>query len=907
MKRFTSVLVSSAVATAFLVPLLAFAVFGGPVCNVPADYATIQAAVNDAGCTTINVAAGTYAEHVAVNRAVVLNGANAGTIGSSTSRVAESIVDGSDTDAAFAITANDVTINGFTVKDGSNGGFFSGIWSQTGTQNSSIVNNIITQNGFGVWAQCGGNCLIQANLFDGNNKPNSPGSGDISADSTTGLVINNNEFKNDTAGNPILMQAVAPGAHTNLVVSNNNFHGNTFTNAYILGVNGGTFSGNTITPASDATGISFSGADANITVTNNIITGGARGVRIEDADYYGSSGGNSNITINRNSVASDSEYGVGNLGGYTGSVDATCNWWGAANGPGTVGPGSGSPVTANVNFATWLTSSNLAGSCNGTTTPPGVTVTIDKFIDGRMATSGSASSSAFPMLETWVATNFSGTDVPFTLSPVGLNTTNAYEAVTAPAFDSGASYTMHEVTSTPVVGASCSDGKPYALVGYSTGDTLAQAASSTPTTTVPNFTGLTGSKFVIVWNKDCTPANLTIVKKTQNGDGTFSFTVASSTSTSTVASITTVGGSGTSSPIQLESGTYNVNELSQIDWALATSSCVYDNQSIGSSTTAGGEVITVDAGDSVTCTFTNTNVQEVKVTIIKNISGVHATAGNASSASFPMVSSWNALNLGGAGSGTFALSTVGFNTPSAYEAVTANMTNGSSYASNENTGTSVVGPNCASGQQFRLVGYTTGNSLALAQGGTPSTTTPAFSNITANKWVIVWNAPCTPPPPPPPPANACATPGTAPAGFTLRNGTTRNDIVTLAPQTMFVGRGGNDIVRAGNGNYIVCTGAGNDLITLGNGSNIINAGNGNNIIKTGNSDQIVTTGSGNDLITTGSGNDTIHAGAGNNIVKSGDGNDSITSGSGNDLINAGAGTDTCSADGGVNTVINCAP
>jgi|GEM_PF-1833182 hypothetical protein len=337
----------------------------GPVCTVPGDYATIQLAVNNVNCTTINVAAGVYAEHVAVNHSVILNGANVGVAGNGT-RVAESIVDGTDTGAPFAITANGVTINGFTVKNGSNGGLDAGIWSQTGTQNSSILNNIITQNDFGIWAQCGGTCLIQANLFDGNNKPGSgSGSASISADSTTGLTINNNEFKNDTAGNPILLQAVSAGKHINVVVSDNSFHNSANSNIYVLGVTGGTFSGNTITPASDATGISFSGADANITVTKNIITGGARGIRVEDAGYYGPSGGNSNITVNKNSLASDSTYGLGNTDAAISNLDGTCNWWGAASGPGPVGPGSGSPVTANVNFATWLTSSDLNGACNG--------------------------------------------------------------------------------------------------------------------------------------------------------------------------------------------------------------------------------------------------------------------------------------------------------------------------------------------------------------------------------------------------------------------------------------------------------------------------------------------------------------------------------------------------------------
>ena len=34
------------------------------VCTVPGDYATIQAAVNDVTCATINVAPGTYNENV---------------------------------------------------------------------------------------------------------------------------------------------------------------------------------------------------------------------------------------------------------------------------------------------------------------------------------------------------------------------------------------------------------------------------------------------------------------------------------------------------------------------------------------------------------------------------------------------------------------------------------------------------------------------------------------------------------------------------------------------------------------------------------------------------------------------------------------------------------------------------
>jgi hypothetical protein len=154
------------------------------------------------------------------------------------------------------------------------------------------------------------------------------------------------------------------------------------------------------------------------------------------------------------------------------------------------------------------------------------------------------------------------------------------------------------------------------------------------------------------------------------------------------------------------------------------------------------------------------------------------------------------------------------------------------------------------------------------------------------------------------PENACSM-GTAPAGYTLRQGKPGKDVVTLAPNTMFVGHGGNDTVSGGNGNYIICLGPGNDTVTVGSGSSVIDAAGGNNTITGGNGDKRITSGPGKDTITTGSGNDTIDAGGGNNTVSSNGGNDSITGGSGKDTVNAGAGTDTCSLGGGNNSKTGC--
>ncbi|MBI5044396.1 MAG: hypothetical protein HZC02_00540 [Candidatus Levybacteria bacterium] len=74
----------------------------------------------------------------------------------------------------------------------------------------------------------------------------------------------------------------------------------------------------------------------------------------------------------------------------------------------------------------------------------------------------------------------------------------------------------------------------------------------------------------------------------------------------------------------------------------------------------------------------------VKVILDKYIDGVMATSVTANSSAFPMNATWSADNIG-AGSGSYNLSTVGFNSPNPYEAVTSDMTFGADYTTNEVT------------------------------------------------------------------------------------------------------------------------------------------------------------------------------------------------------------------------------
>jgi hypothetical protein len=125
----------------------------------------------------------------------------------------------------------------------------------------------------------------------------------------------------------------------------------------------------------------------------------------------------------------------------------------------------------------------------------------------------------------------------------------------------------------------------------------------------------------------------------------------------------------------------------------------------------------------------------VKVTIDKYVNGVQATAANTNSASFPM----HAIYPGG--EGPYALSTTGFNNPDPYKATTSDMPLDSSYSTYETPASS-----CTADYPFSLGGYSTGTTLANAVAATVTTTVPNFTNLTSDKFIIVWNKTCPPVP-----------------------------------------------------------------------------------------------------------------------------------------------------------------
>jgi hypothetical protein len=508
-------------------------------CNVPADYTTIQEAVNVPGCTTVNVAAGTYAESVNIPRAVILNGPNAGSKGSG-ARGAEAIVND------INITSSNVIVNGFSF---ANPGAQMNVNGTTSTILSGVAveNNIFSgYSSVGFPTYNAGNLDVTRNLF---HNPASGGATEamqIKADGNpgggcNGTNVSNNVFRaaSNNSGADInftctgsnstgvtvsgntdtgLAGAGGPsftafsGVTGGIVVSNNNVTGTTTSGSavYFFGSVTGSvlIDSNHITKGSSSA-ISIHGAgdsgttdtanSGTFTITKNDLSGNASGINVAATAL--SSG--AKVIANRNNLSGNTVFGINNVNSASIVANGTCNWWGAANGPGPVGPGAGAPVSTLVTYSPWLNTSVLNSECNSGQT----TVTIAKYLDEHMATAANANNTAFPMQSTWNASNIGAGTGNYSLSPTGFNNTNPYEATTSD-MSVGASYTTHEVMGSTVATACTAGGAPYILKGYTTGDTLAAAEAGTPSMTVPNFSNLQQDEYVVVWNVSCTtPTN----------------------------------------------------------------------------------------------------------------------------------------------------------------------------------------------------------------------------------------------------------------------------------------------------------------------------------------------------------------------------------------------------------------
>jgi hypothetical protein len=115
------------------------------------------------------------------------------------------------------------------------------------------------------------------------------------------------------------------------------------------------------------------GGGVGATVTGNRLTHNANGVFVDDQQRNGLGP----VSVERNAFGGNTVLGVA-LAGVP-ALDATCNWWGASDGPRS-GGGSGDAAASAATVTPFLTSDTLDGRCASEpqVTPDTATVTVDE-------------------------------------------------------------------------------------------------------------------------------------------------------------------------------------------------------------------------------------------------------------------------------------------------------------------------------------------------------------------------------------------------------------------------------------------------------------------------------------------------------------------------------------------------
>ncbi len=215
-----------------------------------------------------------------------------------------------------------------------------------------------------------------------------PGGSIVSSVVVSGTTFNNNDAKG------IYVEKLSDAAFINSSVQNNGLY-TSFWNArwnagfdinlkgeetyQNLSFSGMTFSGNALNTRDGAAlmikarddGATYGAYPAsltNVTIQNSFFTGNERGIRFGEPDKNNATP--TNITVTNNSISGNAQTYTGTDGSAYGgvinytqaTVNAAGNYWGAEDGPGPVGPGSGDAVTTAVTYDPWL--------CDGTDTSP---------------------------------------------------------------------------------------------------------------------------------------------------------------------------------------------------------------------------------------------------------------------------------------------------------------------------------------------------------------------------------------------------------------------------------------------------------------------------------------------------------------------------------------------------------
>lgn len=349
-------------------------------CSVPSlTYPTIQSAIDDPVCTTINVAPGAYPENLTINRSLTLNGAQAGqpvalrTAGGAL----ESTLQGANLTGSVPvvlINAANVIVDGFTIK-----------------------NSVTANAAIGVdFKAVSNDSTIQYNIFDGINTLEAGPTGTAQA-----VVLESGPLRIEIGHNLIQNVVASQAAHAILITDGDTIdstdnvyiHDNTITGilstlagAYGLLVNTtmptsavGLIS-NAMSNLEGATLVHAVGLESDtpgyfvyINSFTNLIGPATDNVAVWFANNPSTFAAGTAVQANNFNLTIMS-YGIGIQPGLTPEIeplDGQCNWWGSADGPGPVGPGSGARVSPDVAYSPWAIAPGVGTAfiCAGNNTP----------------------------------------------------------------------------------------------------------------------------------------------------------------------------------------------------------------------------------------------------------------------------------------------------------------------------------------------------------------------------------------------------------------------------------------------------------------------------------------------------------------------------------------------------------
>ncbi|MDD2730653.1 MAG: right-handed parallel beta-helix repeat-containing protein [Candidatus Portnoybacteria bacterium] len=317
----------------------------GPVVNdnTGESYETIQSAINAASANdTINVSEGTYNEDIAIGiEGVVVNGESAET----------TIINGTGAGTVIAITANNVTLSGFTVTgSGGDPAADAGIMLNTVTD-CTITDNEISIDVNGIAVIAGARNIITTNTIfsdyygvllvgttDNTVELNTISNQGLDAIALDNLSVVGGSVETGSTGNYIKTNTISNVGRDGIFIGEN-CNGNFITDANNLsditsiGINlwrpgTQTITDNVIT--NTTVGIRLLGSSEN-TITNNTITGGTEaGIKADRSWQVGVWYPSDNNFIANNNLSGNA-LGISALDNNDVLIDATENYWGTAD------------------------------------------------------------------------------------------------------------------------------------------------------------------------------------------------------------------------------------------------------------------------------------------------------------------------------------------------------------------------------------------------------------------------------------------------------------------------------------------------------------------------------------------------------------------------------------------------